>query len=171
MRHLINDDFDGMWGDETPQSKQKSTATTREFKIIYGAETRAKISAATKGKTISAETRAKLSAANKGKTISAETLAKRRAAYKNRTPEQQAEISAKKLAAHKNRTPEQQAETLAKRQATRHLLGLTRRVMTPHGAYPSVTAVAKAENKTDQTVRTWIKKYPKHYYYLPKDAS
>ena len=190
MKHLINDDFDGMWGDETPQPKQKSTATTQEFKIIYGAETRAKISAANKGKTFSAETRAKLSAANKGKTHSAETRAKRRAVYKNRTPEQRAkirakmaavyknrtpkqlaEISAKMAAAHKNRTPEQRAKINAKISAAKRRHIIERPVMTPYGAYPSITAIAQAANRMNATVKTWIKKYPKHYYYLPKDAS
>ena len=179
MKHLIRDDFDGMWGDETPQPKQKSTATTREFKLIYGAEARAKINA-------------KISAANKGRIISAEKNAKRSATLKNKTPEQRAEINAKiraaALARYKNpaqmaeirakrsatlkaRTPEQRAETLAKLRATRHLLGISRRVMTPYGVYPSITAVAQAANRITQTVRSWMKKYPKHYYYLPKDAS
>ena len=212
MKHLIRDDFDGMWGDETPQPKQKSTATTREFKVTYSAETRAKmsaihnnrtpeqraeisakLSAAHKNRTpASAETRAKISAANKGRIISAEKNAKRSATLKNKTPEQRAEINAKiraaALARYKNpaqmaeirakrsatlkaRTPEQRAETLAKLRATRHLLGISRRVMTPYGVYPSITAVAQAANRITQTVRSWMKKYPKHYYYLPKDAS
>ena len=161
MKHLINDDFDGMWGDETPQPKQKSTATTREFKLIYSAETRAKLSArsraAHKNRTpeqqaeISAKIRAGLRAAyknrpRKGKTISAESLAKRRAAYKNRTPKQRAEIRAKIAAAAK-----------AVWEKRRHTL--ERPVMTPYGAYPSITAVAKAANRMNQTVRAWIKKY------------
>ena len=161
MRHLIKDDFDGMWGDETPQPKQKSTATTREFTVIYSAESRAKISAAHKGKTLSAETRARISAANK-----------------NRTPEQRAKtrakISAAVVASYKNKTPEQRAEIHAKMAAAAKAVWEKRRhtpVMTPYGAYPSITAVAKAANRMNQTVRAWIKKYPKHYYYLPKDAS
>ena len=200
MKHLINDDFDGMWGDETPQPKQKSTATTREFKVIYGAETRAKVSAASltanKNRTpeqrakisakISAahknrtpeqraETSAKRSAIHKGKIVSAETRAKLSAAHKNRTPEQRAKIRAKTSAglraAYEAKTPEQRAKRNAKISAAKRGHTIKRPVMTPYGAYPSITAVAKAANRTGQTVKIWIKKYPKHYYYLPKDAS
>ena len=39
-------------------------------------------------------------------------------------------------------------------------------VMTYYGQYPSVEAVAKAAGVTGNVVRRWIKKYPKHYYYI-----
>jgi hypothetical protein len=80
------------------------------------AETRAKISAANKGRTVSAETRAKISAAlrghknNLGKTRSAKTRAKISAALKGRTLS--AETRAKIGAASKRRT--HSAEAIAK---------------------------------------------------------
>jgi hypothetical protein len=72
---------------------------------IHTPETRAKISAAMKGKnspnygkTLSPETKAKLSAAQKGKTLSPETKAKISAAQKGKTlsPETKAKMSAAK---------------------------------------------------------------------------
>jgi hypothetical protein len=72
---------------------------------IHTPETRAKISAAMKGKnspnygkTLSPETKAKLSAAQKGKTLSTETKAKISAAQKGKTlsPETKAKMSAAK---------------------------------------------------------------------------
>jgi hypothetical protein len=41
-------------------------------------------------------------------------------------------------------------------------------VMTYYGQYPSVEAVAKAAGVTGNVVRRWIKKYPKHYYFVTK---
>jgi len=41
-------------------------------------------------------------------------------------------------------------------------------VMTPHGLFPSVRAVAEASGQESRTVRFWIRQYPKHYYYVSK---
>jgi len=68
----------------------------------HSAETRAKIGAAQKGRTLSAEARAKLSAANKGKKLSAEHRAKLSAAQKGKTLS--AETRAKIGAVHKGKT-------------------------------------------------------------------
>lgn len=59
-------------------------AKIREAKSKPSDETRAKLSAARKGKTASAETRAKMSAAQKGRVLSAEQRARMSAAQKGR---------------------------------------------------------------------------------------
>jgi predicted DNA-binding protein (UPF0251 family) len=83
-------------------------------------ETRAKISAALRGRIISAETRAKVSAVNRGRIISAETRAKISAAKKGKPRGPRgpvsAETRAKISAAGRGRTLS--PETIAKRTAT-----------------------------------------------------
>jgi hypothetical protein len=122
-------------------------------KWTLSAEQKAKISAIHKGKpksaewrakmtgrTHSAETRAKMSASRKGKTFSAETRAKIGAAGKGKA------ISAE------------------------HRASISKPMMTPNGVFPSKNAVAVAANTTTVTIARWMKKYPEHYYYLPKEA-
>ena len=41
-----------------------------------------------------------------------------------------------------------------------------RAVMTYYGPYPSVMAVARASGRNEETVRSWIRKFPEHYYYI-----
>jgi len=106
----------------------------------FSDETRAKMSASQKGRTLTAETRVKLSAAMKGRTQSAEHRAKLGAARKGRT--HSAEARAKLGAAH------------------------VKPVMTPNGLYPSLKAVREASGVTAPTIRRWMKKWPEHYYYV-----
>lgn len=62
----------------------------------------------------------------------------------------------------------------AKRRAT--LLGRSRPdnckpMMTPNGVYPSMKAVVAASGKAEITIRKWMKKWPKHYYYITKEST
>jgi len=123
----------------------------------FSDETRAKMSASQKGRTLTAETRVKLSAAMKGRTLTAEHRAKIGAAKKGRT--QSAEHRAKLGAARKGRT--HSAEARAKLGAAH-----VKPVMTPNGLYPSLKAVREASGVTAPTIRRWMKKWPEHYYYV-----
>jgi hypothetical protein len=90
---------DGGPGSHNPSSEARAKISAANKGRIRSAETRAKMSAASKNK--SAEARAKISAANKGRIRSAETRAKIGAASKNRT--HTAETRAKISAAQKRR--------------------------------------------------------------------
>lgn len=54
-------------------------------------------------------------------------------------------------------------ESRAKRLAT-----MSTPVMTYYGVFPSRRAVAEAAGVSCETVRSWMKKYPDHYYYMGK---
>ena len=56
----------------------------------------------------------------------------------------------------------------AKKGKPAHNKGKGKRIMTPHGEFVSLTAVAQAAGVVPSTVYEWMKKYPKHYYYLDK---
>jgi len=118
----------------------------------HSAETRALMSATrsgvlspTYGKKHSAETRAKIGAANKGRTISAESRAKLSAALKGKPK------------------PKWSAESRANFSASK-----SKPVMTPYGLFPSIRAIAEASGRDASTVRTWLRKFPEHYYYVKK---
>lgn len=98
------------------------------------------------GKKHSAETRAKIGASHKGKVTSEETRAKMSAASKG-----------------KPKKTKWSAESRAKLSASK-----TKPVMTPHGMFPSIRAIAEASGRYDSTVRTWMRKFPEHYYYVNK---
>ena len=92
---------------------------------------------------MSENNKASLLAANLGRKRSAETLAKLRAANLGRkfgplSTEQRLKLRA----AHA--TP----------------------VMTYYGVYPSVRAVAEAAGVSAKVVSGWMKRFPKHYYYV-----
>ena len=126
---------------------------------------RARITASWRGKKHSAETRAIMSAKGgnqKGKKRSAETLAKMSAAQLGK--KHSAETLAKMSKARKGRP--KSAEHRAKIGAANG-----KSIMTPHGLFPSVNSVAEASGFSRETVRNWIKKYPKHYYYVNKEAA
>jgi hypothetical protein len=87
----------------TPETRAKISAAMKgknspNYGKTLSPETKAKLSAAQKGKTLSTETKAKISAAQKGKTLSLETKAKISAAQKGKTlsPETKAKMSAAK---------------------------------------------------------------------------
>jgi hypothetical protein len=56
----------------------------------------------------------------------------------------------------------------AKKGKPAHNKGKGKRIMTPHGEFPSLTAVSIAAEVRPSTVYEWMKKYPEHYYYLDK---
>jgi hypothetical protein len=56
----------------------------------------------------------------------------------------------------------------AKKGRPAHNKGKGKRIMTPHGEFPSLTAVSIAAGVRPSTVYEWMKKYPKDYYYLDK---
>ena len=113
----------GVSGKRGPETRAKVSAALRGRKL--SPETRAKISAAHKGKKVSQETCAKLSEAHKGKKLSPEARAKIGAANKGRkaSPEARAKMSA----AHKGRkhSPEHRARIGAARRAHFATLKLT----------------------------------------------
>jgi hypothetical protein len=104
-----------------PETRAKMSAAGKGR--TFSPEHRAKLSAALKGRTLSPEARAKLSAAGKGRKVSPETRAKLSAAGKGRTlsPEARAKMSA----AQKGRThsPEHRAKNSAAKKGRRFIPG------------------------------------------------
>jgi group I intron endonuclease len=98
-----------------PKNVNLSPTAGSSFGVIHSTETRAKMSAANKGKVMSAETRAKISAGNKGKVQTDITRAKIGAANKGKV--RSAEFCAKMSAANKGKV--HSAETRAKMSAAR----------------------------------------------------
>jgi hypothetical protein len=117
------------------------TAHSNTF-VKQGADTIAKRVAKTTGLKRTEEQKARIGLANSTKT---------------RTEEQKAHLSAintgKKLS----------AETRAKVSANSKQ---ARPVMTPHGVFPSKIAVARAAGTYIEKVTYWMKRYPKHYYFV-----
>lgn len=97
------------------------------------------------GKKHSEETRAKISEKGKGKVLSEEHRAK---------------ISAANKGIHLGRTLSLEHRTQLAQRAGK--------VMTPHGVFPSVRAVSEAAQVGVYCVRSWMKKFPEHYYYVTK---
>jgi hypothetical protein len=95
------------------------------------------------GKKHTAEVIAKMSAIKKGKKHTAESRAKMSATQKGKPK------------------PKWSAESRARFSASK-----ATPVMTPHGLFPSIRAVAEASGRDGSTVRTWLRKFPEHYFYL-----
>lgn len=100
---------DGGDGVKGLKHSDESIAKMRVAQKNKSPETRAKISAANKGKTLSPEHRAKISVAIKRRVISEETRAKIGEAVRNRSPE----VRAKMTAAIRNPSPETRAKLSA----------------------------------------------------------
>lgn len=121
------------------------------------------------GKTHSDESRAKISASNtgkvswnKGKTHTEEHVSKIATALTGTT--RPADVCAKISAGAKGHEV-----TQATRDKIRNKLWANAKsVMTPNGLFPSTGAVASAAGVSSNTVRRWMQKYPKHYYYVDK---
>ena len=134
---------------------------------------RQRIGNAHRGRKRSAETCAKIGNVHRGKVVREETRAKIRAHQKGRkkgplTAEQRAKIGDR----HRGKivseaTRRKQSESAKKRK--RELNKTGKPIMTPNGVFPSVMEVSRVAGVTYSTVHYWMKKYPKHYYYI-KDA-
>jgi hypothetical protein len=130
------------------------TVSPRNFKK-HSDETRAKISASNKGHSNHSDyQKQRLSETHTGKSLSVEHKVAVSAANKGQN-RMSFEARSK---VHKGKTVS--SETRAK------LAQHARAVMTPYGLYSSVRSVADAANVSSTCVRQWVKKYPKHYYYV-----
>jgi Ni/Co efflux regulator RcnB len=131
--------------------------------LVPNDESRARMSEAAKQRKHSDETRAKMRDAHLGKrtkgmtgqTHTIETRAKmREARLKNNW------IKGQKLS-------DEIRANMVKAAAIRREK-YAKAVMTPHGYFPHVLAVAEAAGVGKAAVYQWIKKYPEHYYYMEK---
>lgn len=160
---------------EEHRAHMRETMKGKNVGRVRSPETLAKLAAKTaayyathsgtmKGKKHSKETRALMSAQRTGLKASAETLAKKSASMKGKNvgKTHTAEARAKMSAAQKGKPkPKWSAEARARFSASKGTP-----VMTPHGLFPSIRAVAEASGRDGSTVRTWLRKFPEHYFYL-----
>jgi hypothetical protein len=78
------------------------------------------------------------------------------------TRELQRAATLKQVAQHHPRTGvKHTTETIDKIRATK-----LKAIMTPNGVFPSRLAVAQAAGVHPTRVSVWVKKWPKHYYYV-----
>lgn len=146
-----------------------------------------------KGRIVSEETRVRMSIAQQGKKASDETRAKLAALHKGKKRSEQAKLNIiKGLTGRKHSTETKQKISLAKkgRVTSKEIIAklivastgkkhtaetklkcsvnnaMNRRVLTPNGQYPSVTATSTAYGKHIDTIRNWIKKGDKGFSYL-----
>jgi hypothetical protein len=140
--------------------KQLMNVTPRK---PMSAETRANMAAGKTGTRQSPEHRASISAGQKRRYENKPELKKHLSqVHKNRlvSPEARARMSARNAFKGKPISEERRAAL----QAT------ARPLMTPNGLYPNARAVVEASGYSINAVRRWVKKYPEHYYYIPKDT-
>ena len=136
----LTDGGEGTSGVErTPEYRAKMSAAKKN----PSAETRAKMSAVHKGKTLSDEHRAKIGAARKGKKHSEETKAKIRAKHKGvpKSPEHKAKLAAANTG--KKASAETKAKMSAKHKGKRHT----------KEARAKIAAAKKGKPRSKETVR------------------
>lgn len=124
--------------------------------VSVSAETRARISAANKGKNTwskgrngkphSDETKAKIGVIHKGKMVSEETRAKLSAAMTGKS--------------------------LPKSNATKAKIAAAKckPITTPNGTFPSITAAAADYNVRGNVIQYRMKKYPNEYYFVARSS-
>jgi hypothetical protein len=119
---------------------------------------------------VSDETRARSSAANKGKTVSAETRAKRSAALKGRKRTAEARAKASVSLRGKPKSVGGRVSIAQSNQAR-----FSKPIMTPTGVFPSLKsasewAVANGLVNARQKILAWLVTHPDQFYYVPKDT-
>ena len=143
-------------GTQVPWSEFKTWSAQRQGRslvpYVVSDETRARSSAANKGKTVSAETRAKRSEALKGRKRTAEARAK-------------ASVSLSKPKSANGRV------SIAQSNQAR----FSKPIMTPSGVFPSLKsasewAVANGLVNARQKIVAWLVTHPDQFYYVPKDT-
>ena len=118
---------------------------------------------------VSDETRARSSAANKGKTVSAETRAKRSEALKGRKRTAEARAKAS-VSLSKPKSADGRVSIAQSNQAR-----FSKPIMTPSGVFPSLKsasewAVANGLVNARQKIVAWLVTHPDQFYYVPKDT-
>ena len=146
--------------EETLAKKRGQVAWNKGLKGSMSENNKASLLAANLGRKRSAETLAKLRAANLGRVKSAETLAKFRQSRLGHAVS--AETRAKLRAANLGR----KFGPLSTEQRLKLRAAHATPVMTYYGVYPSVRAVAEAAGVSAKVVSGWMKRFPKHYYYV-----
>jgi hypothetical protein len=165
-------------GTQVPWTEFKTWSAIKQTRnlvpVVYTAEARAKMSAASKGLPKSAETRARMSASRFGLPKSDETREKLRTANVGKvlSEETRAKISESRRG-HKI-TEEQRAKMRAWHQANPRTNN-AKPIMTPTGQFPSLIAAARwAEQNGLSNARNkimgWLKTHPDQFYYVEKDT-
>ena len=118
---------------------------------------------------VSDDTRARSSAANKGKTVSAETRAKRSEALKGRKRTAEARAKAS-VSLSKPKSADGRVSIAQSNQAR-----FSKPIMTPSGVFPSLKsasewAVANGLVNARQKIVAWLVTHPDQFYYVPKDT-
>jgi hypothetical protein len=150
-----------------PRVGQKISAVKKSKQRVQSPETRAKISAANKGRKATPETRAKISAAHKGKKRTAEHRAKISAAQKGKkhTPETRALFRI--VNAGRKISPEHRAKIVA---------SVSQPIVLPVGGqFDSIRKandwlLSQGVGNGLKKITKWLKTHPDQVYYLPKDT-
>ncbi len=142
--------------------QKAATAHPNAF-YLPDSDARAKMSEAARQRTVSDETRAKMSASHLGRRTQGMTGRKH-------TEDTRAKMSATAKQTCWNKGQQLSADIRANmsKAATLRREKYARGVMTPHGYFPHVLAVAEAAGVGKAAVYQWIKKYPNDYYYVEK---
>ena len=159
------------WTEFRTWSRQKQARSL--VTPVLTPESRDKIGAANRGKTLSEETRARMGSSRRGRPRPQEVKDKLRAANLGKTLSDETRAKIKAASTGRAKSQESRAKMSAWHQANPNHPGSSRPIMTPTGQFPSIKAAGEwaqqhglvnARNKIEK----WLKTHPDQFYYLPK---